>query len=762
MLPIGTIPYTLRPVTNIVPFSEQDGSRYLEILYDLKRFVNDDIISSVNTEMGALADSWKASVIELVSAVEAQLEAQNGQVSADVAEMIDYVDQAVQSIVNSSINVQDPVVEAILGNLNSASRELLNTLYAGKAVEDTLNTGRLSDAQIMAAAPSINVARYYNVVGDGMERYDVGTITANSKTLNVSTALFSAADVGKSITVFGAGLAGIAHTTTIQAYASPTNVTLTTAAPVTAAGVRVCWGTDNTSAIRNALNGATLGKTLFFPSTGPGNFYLITDTIVLAGNQIGVRLAGNPRDGYNTSIRCYVTGKTMFIAKITGFVMDDIALIGDGLIPNGTGATVTGIELWGNNNGDIDCAIRGATFQQLKLDIRTRGRNASITDCLLSNSLEAISIDGPDAIYHTGPGREDIRGHVIAGNRFHTIGADLTQAVIRITPESKTNGMIIRDNFFDAGGYASHVVSVGSGPNGVAAIRGLSIKDNVHHGFYNRVYDLTNTIYTWVDEPNMIGASSGGFSQEAIVLTNCTRTKIKGASGNVIGKSAIKLRGSSLITISSADFDSVGMDTASGVYDFLDIDSSNDQIAIDNFKGNIGPGWGITGDPTNSSMSNNVFVGATLGAINSTTLVNSVTRGRNTFVEDKFGRLEDVAFKTYDFAAGVAKPIATLAFGGSNSSAIVEIEITAQNGTPANAHIRAMRFINPNNGVPTVTVLGADAGSGITLTVTTVNATTVTISATVSGTTFGSARIRTGAAGASNATNKRHAMITML
>ena len=154
IIPISGIPYAYRPVTNIVPFSEQDGSRYLEVLYDLKRFLNDTVITHINTEVGELAESWKATTEKLIGDVEEQLATQTADVDGKITSLEDYVDEAVNSIVGSTIVVVDPVMKTVIANLTSQTRVYLDTLYAGKSVQTLTETGRLSASALDAAYAS--------------------------------------------------------------------------------------------------------------------------------------------------------------------------------------------------------------------------------------------------------------------------------------------------------------------------------------------------------------------------------------------------------------------------------------------------------------------------------------------------------------------------------------------------------------------------------------------------------------------------------
>jgi hypothetical protein len=83
-------------------------------------------------------------------------------------------------------------------------------------------------------------------------------ITNTSKTLTSATAAFTAADVGKTINIRGAGLAenkGML-TTTIAAVTNATTIELAAASSATGTNKVAIYGTDDTEAIRSAVNSA--------------------------------------------------------------------------------------------------------------------------------------------------------------------------------------------------------------------------------------------------------------------------------------------------------------------------------------------------------------------------------------------------------------------------------------------------------------------------------------------------------------------------
>lgn len=102
------------------------------------------------------------------------------------------------------------------------------------------------------------------------------SITSGSPNLTSSGSTFTSADVGKRIYVPGAGAAGAGLSTTILAFVSATQVTLSTNASTTITTLAAtnaapfAYGTDDTTAIQNAINATPNGGTLFIPGKTTG------------------------------------------------------------------------------------------------------------------------------------------------------------------------------------------------------------------------------------------------------------------------------------------------------------------------------------------------------------------------------------------------------------------------------------------------------------------------------------------------------------
>jgi hypothetical protein len=139
---IPTIPPyvpSFKPVPTVTPFTYRDGVTMLKKLDNMVRYINIVIIPFINNNFEALAD----------------------EVEADINNMIQLVNDAIQEVIDSGVTIQDPVVAGIFGNPASQTRVVTDALYAAKSalqvIEDLVNTGRLSDAALAAefAAKSI-------------------------------------------------------------------------------------------------------------------------------------------------------------------------------------------------------------------------------------------------------------------------------------------------------------------------------------------------------------------------------------------------------------------------------------------------------------------------------------------------------------------------------------------------------------------------------------------------------------------------------
>lgn len=109
----------------------------------------------------------------------------------------------------------------------------------------------------------------YGAQGDGIAVTSAVSISSGTNALTVAGASFGVQDVGKAITVRGAGAAGAPLYALITAYVSPTQVTLSgnASTTLTASTQRVFYGTDDWLAFQRAANALPAeGGTIVVPS----------------------------------------------------------------------------------------------------------------------------------------------------------------------------------------------------------------------------------------------------------------------------------------------------------------------------------------------------------------------------------------------------------------------------------------------------------------------------------------------------------------
>lgn len=111
-LPVG-------PLTNITPFTHRNGMTYLEILEGLKCYITDLLVPDVDGKFRDATDF-------INDAIQAQTDLVNG---------------AVETVVNNSIVLQDPVLAALINDVSSISRIAFNQLLANIISEDVDDPG---------------------------------------------------------------------------------------------------------------------------------------------------------------------------------------------------------------------------------------------------------------------------------------------------------------------------------------------------------------------------------------------------------------------------------------------------------------------------------------------------------------------------------------------------------------------------------------------------------------------------------------------
>jgi hypothetical protein len=141
---------------------------------------------------------------------------------------------------------------------------------SGSDLKTTIQSFTNGSTIVLAATAGTTVST------TGSATWGGGTINSSSASLNVPNANFSSVDVGKLITVQGAGAAGLPLYTTIASVIDSSHVTLTNTASTTVYVSQVDWGSDDRTAIQAAINAASVsGGVVIFP----GGYTFIIDGV---------------------------------------------------------------------------------------------------------------------------------------------------------------------------------------------------------------------------------------------------------------------------------------------------------------------------------------------------------------------------------------------------------------------------------------------------------------------------------------------------
>lgn len=218
----------------------------------------------------------------------------------------------------------------------------------------------------------------YDVMNDYGAKDDLitvfdGAMTATQTTLTcAASAPFLAGDVGKRVTVAGAGAGGAQLTTTIASFSSSSAVVLSAAAGTTVLNKGVSYGTDNTVAIQNAINAAgnAGGGVVWFPVKTKGRYGI---TSMLTVTKQGVMLWG-PSGSFTTDIGDYTKSGGAWIcwwATTSGTFA--------------TGAIIQISAIAGAGNQ----ALIGSQIEGLSFDCRNGDQNQALY------GIQGISCHGP-------------------------------------------------------------------------------------------------------------------------------------------------------------------------------------------------------------------------------------------------------------------------------------------------------------------------------------------------------------------------------
>lgn len=142
--PITPVVIPSYPTSTVQPFTYKDGLSYLDRLEMLKRYINRVVIPYVNESYNEISNETQTAVNALIEAFNA----------------------AVEAIINSSIEIQDPLVANLVSTPSSATAIALHAIFSEKSVTDSLSSAvsilESSTAQISDELTKRVAFRIYN------------------------------------------------------------------------------------------------------------------------------------------------------------------------------------------------------------------------------------------------------------------------------------------------------------------------------------------------------------------------------------------------------------------------------------------------------------------------------------------------------------------------------------------------------------------------------------------------------------------------
>lgn len=159
-----------------------------------------------------------------------------------------------------------------------------------------VSNGQLSDAsdvdqyyQLYNGGLIYDVKNVFNAKGDGQQVAD-GVMSSGSNVLTSASGLFAAGDVGKTLNIDGAGVAGVTLSANITGFTNATTITIATNASTAVSASTVSWGSDDVTPIKNAIAAAKAagGGIVYFPA----GIYMYTARLTITSSNMILRGAG--------------------------------------------------------------------------------------------------------------------------------------------------------------------------------------------------------------------------------------------------------------------------------------------------------------------------------------------------------------------------------------------------------------------------------------------------------------------------------------
>lgn len=329
-----------------------------------------------------------------------------------------------------------------------------------------------------------------------------GAMTSGQPALTSPAGLFTSADVGKAIVVGGAGAGGAKLRTTVSAYVSTTELTLTDNAQTTITSGGAAWGTDCSAALAAALSEADAQR---------GGTILVDGTFLLA----------------EPVSRAFFATVTTSYVRILGTGSDSTLIIA--LDSTETALNLESLTVDVERISFVGIPDAGADAKHV---LRFDGCTASLRRCKL------IGLATADQPVHFAACWATLEGNAFGGTFIITGGSP-----------GAARSVVYSDDWYSFEDHASQFIDYGywrglllskSGLGGTSAWVGIATPNGSHVDSGARVAGIASLRGTRLDEGSLRGVwaqpASGTIAAVELVGTAHNVSPVAGSSG-VYGKS---------------------------------------------------------------------------------------------------------------------------------------------------------------------------------------------------------------------------------
>lgn len=450
--------------------------------------------------------------------------------------------------------------------------------------------------------------------------------------------------------------------------------------------------TINNNAIQAALDSLTPGQQLYFPA---GNYYI--NGGITCGIR-GVKLFGDSDNTMSsTTITCAVTtGVTLFTFTDNEQLVEGISFIGQQPITfGGLGSTNTALLFTGVAGANIDATVRKCTFTQFFAGIETTGRNINIYDNLFQSCTNGIRVLAATS--------GENRDFVIQRNRFHTLGTvNFTTCIYFVSGSAAFEAQIL-DNFYDGQGTATFVYG---------EVNQVMICNNRISLPKFRAIDITSN--NCLIDGNSIEMND---SATSMAITGAgTQWKI---SNNIIKNSPIEAINVAITGLEITDNLIINASTAAALtYDCLVLTGSSDCLVNGNHFYNTNATdfarYGINGNPTNASYSENKFTNLVQN-VNSSTEYSTSRNNHVESINSNYGAIAHNGQAQVSIASSTTQLIGYIYFDSLEGTCLAEFTYAAYGSAGGSVYMYNTRYIRFNNGSPIYSAIGTDLSSNVDL-----------------------------------------------